>query len=70
MWELPQKATFAYDVRQWSNVSFNPELRVASCGKTPEEAKKNLPDAIRGFLLSAQRRGTLGDILEETEIGR
>lgn len=46
-------------------VSFNPELRVASCGKTPEEAKNNLPDAIRGFLLSAHKKGTLADILEE-----
>lgn len=46
-------------------ISFNPELRVASCGKTLDEAKNNLPDAIRGFLLSAHKKGTLADILEE-----
>ncbi|MEK7208179.1 MAG: hypothetical protein AAB699_01360 [Patescibacteria group bacterium] len=46
-------------------VSFNPELRVASCGKTPEHAKANLRDAIRGFLLSAYKKGTLAEILEE-----
>lgn len=46
-------------------VSFNPELRVASCGNTAEKAKKNLRDAIRGFILSAHKKGTLHDILEE-----
>ncbi len=46
-------------------VSYNPELRVGSCGKTPHEAKENLNDAIRGFLLSAHKKGTLEEILEE-----
>ena len=46
-------------------VSFNPELRVASCGKTADIAKENLKDAIRGFLLSAHKKGTLHDILED-----
>lgn len=46
-------------------VSFNPELRVASCGATPEKAKHNLKDAIRGFMLSAHKKGTLFNILEE-----
>src|SRR3989338_6324118 len=46
-------------------VSFNPELRVASCGKTSSKAKENLKDAIRGFMLSAHKKGTLSDILEE-----
>lgn len=46
-------------------VSFNPELRVASCGSTPLKAKKNLKDAIRGFLLSAHKKDTSHDILEE-----
>lgn len=46
-------------------VSFNPELRVASCGKTAEIARENLKDAIRGFLLSARKKGTLSDTLEE-----
>ena len=46
-------------------VSFNTELRVASCGATPDKAKNNLKDAIRGFMLSAHKKGTLADILEE-----
>ena len=46
-------------------VSFNPELRVASCGKTADIAKENLKDAIRGFLLAAHKKGTLHDILED-----
>ena len=46
-------------------MSFNPELRVASCGKTADIAKENLKDAIRGFLLSAHKKGTLHDILED-----
>ena len=46
-------------------VSFNPELRVASCGKTADIARENLKDAIRGFMLSAHKKGTLSDILEE-----
>ena len=48
-------------------VSFNPELRVASCGKTPELAKENIMDAIRGFMLSAHKKGTLSDILGEAK---
>ena len=47
-------------------VSFNPELRVASCGKTAEVARENLKDAICGFMLSAHKKGTLSDILKES----
>lgn len=46
-------------------VSFNPELRVASCGPTIVAAKSNLLDALRGFLLSAREMGTLSEIMEE-----
>ncbi len=46
-------------------ISFNPELKVASCGKDIEEAKSNLKDAISGFLKSAKKIGTLQEILEE-----
>ncbi len=46
-------------------VSFNPELEVASCGDTPEEAKENLRSAIRGFILTAQKMNTLDTILEQ-----
>lgn len=46
-------------------VSFNPELRVASCGDTPEEAKRMLREAIQIFLEEAEQMGTLDTILEE-----
>ena len=46
-------------------VSFNPELEVASCGYTPQEAKDMLRKAIRVFLKAAGRQGTLDTILEE-----
>lgn len=64
------KLTFTAQVfregRQY--VSFNPELRVASCGATPDKAKDNLKDAIRGFMLSAHKKGTLSDILSFSKI--
>ena len=46
-------------------VSYNPELKVASCGDDIQEAKNNLRDAISGFLKSARKMGTMQDILEE-----
>jgi predicted RNase H-like HicB family nuclease len=46
-------------------VSFNPELKVASCGKNIEEAKENLKEAISGFLKSAKKINTLEEIMEE-----
>ncbi len=46
-------------------VAYAPELDVSSCGETPEEARTNLREAVRGFLKSAQKMGTLDTILEE-----
>lgn len=46
-------------------VSYNPELKVASCGETIEHAKDNLSEAMRGFLKSARKLGTLEEILED-----
>lgn len=46
-------------------VAYNPELDLSSCGKTIEESKNNIGDAIRGFLKSAAKMGTLQNILEE-----
>ena len=46
-------------------VAYNPELDVSSCGTTLEKAKINIKDAIRGFLKSAAKMGTVGKILEE-----
>lgn len=46
-------------------VSYAPELDISSCGRTVEEARKNLIEAIEGFLEEAARMGTLPQILEE-----
>lgn len=46
-------------------VSFNPELEVASCGDTPRQAKENLREALRGFFVVAQEKGTLSAILKQ-----
>lgn len=46
-------------------VSYCPELGVASCGDTVEEARRRLPEAVRLFLEESQRMGTLQDILRE-----
>jgi predicted RNase H-like HicB family nuclease len=46
-------------------VSYAPEFSVSSCGHTLEEAKKNLKEAVEGFLETAHDMGTLPDILEE-----
>lgn len=48
-----------------SFVAYNPELDVSTCGTSVEEAKKNIRDAIRGFLKSAAHMGTLDEVLEE-----
>lgn len=40
-------------------------LDVMSCGDTPEEARKNLAEAVELFLKTASAHGTLIEILEE-----
>ncbi len=47
-------------------VSYCPELDVSSCGRTIEEARKNLLEAVEGFLEEAKKMGTLGEILRES----
>ena len=46
-------------------VSYNPELKVASCGKSIDEAKDKLKEAISGFLKVAKEMNTLDEIMEE-----
>jgi predicted RNase H-like HicB family nuclease len=38
---------------------------LSSCGSTDEEARRNIRDAIRGFLTASADLGTLEQILEE-----
>lgn len=46
-------------------VSYAQELDVSSCGPTDEAARKNIQDAVRGFIETAREMGTLDEILEE-----
>ena len=46
-------------------VAYVPTFDVSSCGATDEEARRNIRDAVRGFLAASADLGTLGEILEE-----
>jgi len=46
-------------------VSYCPELDIASCGETVEQAKKNLKEVILINLEEAQKLGSLDDLLQE-----
>src|ERR1017187_395088 len=46
-------------------VAYAPELDVSSCGDTDEQARKNIQDAVRGFLETSAEIGTLEEILLE-----
>ena len=46
-------------------VAYVPELDVSSCGASDEEARKNIREAVRGFLETCAELGTLTEILEE-----
>jgi predicted RNase H-like HicB family nuclease len=46
-------------------VAYAPALDVSSCGATDEEARRNIRDAVRGFLAASADMGTLDEILRE-----
>ena len=46
-------------------VSYCPVLNVSSQGKTVAEAERNIIEALRAFVGSCHRRGTLDQVLEE-----
>ena len=46
-------------------VAYVPELDLSSCGATNDEARKNIREAVRGFLETSADMGTLSQILEE-----
>ena len=46
-------------------VAYVPALDVSSCGATGEEARRNIRDAVRGFLETSAEMGTLKEILQE-----
>jgi predicted RNase H-like HicB family nuclease len=46
-------------------VAYVPALDVSSCGDTEEEARRNIRDAVRGFLEASAGLGSLEEILRE-----
>lgn len=38
---------------------------MSSCGDTEADARRNIADAVQGFLETARELGTLNDILQE-----
>ena len=46
-------------------VAHVPELDVSSCGDTEPDARRNILDAVAGFVNTAEQQGTLEEILEE-----
>jgi predicted RNase H-like HicB family nuclease len=48
-----------------SFIAHVPELDVSSCGDTEVDARRNIRDAVKGFLQTAAEMGTLHEILEE-----
>ncbi len=60
---------FSFDVHIFKEggtfVAHVPALDVSSCGATDDEARRNIRDAVRGFLESSADMGTLDEILQE-----
>lgn len=47
-------------------VAYVPALDISSCGATGDEARKNIKDAVQGFIETSADRGNLAEILEES----
>lgn len=47
-------------------VAYVPEFDVSSCGATEAEARKNIEEAVQGFLETSAEMGFLEEILEES----
>lgn len=63
---------FSFDVHIFKEgdayVAYVPALDLSSCGTTDDEARRNIRDAVRGFLASADL-GTLNEILQQPGTG-
>jgi predicted RNase H-like HicB family nuclease len=64
-----KKINIEYTVQIWKEgnqyVAHAMPLDVISSGKTPEEARKALAEAVHLFLVTAAEMGTIEEILEE-----
>jgi len=65
---------FSFDVHIFKEgetyVAYVPALDVSTCGATDDEARRNVRDAVRGFLATAADMGTLDEILRSPARGR
>jgi len=53
-----------------SHVAYSPELDISSCGRTANQAKARLREAVSLFIEEAARMGTLEEILAESGFER
>ena len=60
---------FSFDTHTFKEgdtyVAYVPALDISSCGATDDEARRNIRDAVRGFLAASAEMGTLDEILQE-----
>lgn len=60
---------FSFDVHIFKEgnayVAYVPALDLSTCGATDDEARRNIRDAVRGFLAASANMGTLDEILQE-----
>jgi len=60
---------FSFDVHIFKEgdafVAYVPALDLSSCGASDDEARRNIRDAVRGFLATSAEMGTLDEILQE-----
>lgn len=63
------KTIIDYTTEIWKEgdayVAWSPELDVSSAGKTVDEARAHLREAVELFLEESERMGTLGEVMEE-----
>jgi predicted RNase H-like HicB family nuclease len=45
-------------------IAYVPELDLSSCGATVDDARRNIRDAVQGFLETSEEMNTLDEILE------
>lgn len=53
-----------------THVAYSPELDISSCGRTANQAKTRLREAVSLFIEEAARMGTLEEILVESGFER
>jgi hypothetical protein len=68
--EVNQMQDFSFDAHIFKEgdtyVAYVPALDLSSCGATDDEARRNIRDAVRGFLAASADLGTLDEILAES----